>query len=1132
MAQPKLNLMGGLGAASPKLGAGVGGLGAAPKLGAGLGGLGGAAPKLGAGLGGLGGAAPKLGAGVGGLGGAAPKLGVGAGGLGGAAPKLGVGVGGLGGAAPKLGVAGLGGAAPKLGVSGLGGAAPKLGVAGLGGVAPKLGAGVAAGQGAAPQVGGAAPGAAPAQQQAGQEGAARPTLSVRPAAGGPPPEKKAKSKAESQWDELLSQAQRLTGTGGVAGGLGAPAMGQLSSTAASGFTFEARDPTQLRDHAAQLRERHAEHAQFAGAGGAADAVGFTFGGLGGDTNALLASGTGGFGNAAEIAARTRAHSLLATKGFDAERLGRNLGGLTLRARFEPTEPRAEADLEGFLRDEHDAIVLSTINETRQETAQRFEQAQEELIMEDWEESKRAVIDQLQGRLPLGLTPGVGPRQKEGPALAGNDPSQQLLEDLLGQPVVAPMAGLAGQYAAVVHSLHEHSLRNEPFPLVSSLAGATIAARSGSDLTHAREAARAEGLAQSWDLIAEIVGEQTDASPPAGVFLRGWNGGADSQAEVLSRLLRGCQAFLESQYADYVKKTVREKPDIANLGPNPGDSGLYRGFLRVLYAGNGDWPQELAVVGDIPVWACVFLCLRCGESARSLDGLIDEIESRGGETILGNFSNYARLFAQSIRNGESPGFIDSQHASSLTQDYEQVISSATSDPFEVLCYHIVGNNIIGEMDPRRSFSDVLTTTQDFLWYKILRVRVGGLNAITGPADSKRPTLVQLQQVLKEYGPNHFSLGGQNPLLYFQVLLLSCQFDEAISWLAGLPQFHAEAAHAALALYHYGLCDGDDPSQDGSDSLRHAEDRDVFDGAGVLERTILAYAIALAAPSRGVASTEHALEYMSLIRDPRRRARALALVLVQGDASTVSAVLGDPAQDTRGIFETLGFSAAETAEIVRLAAGSHEVTGRHADAVRLYEHAGDAIRVWEILTAQLSGTLAQPSSQNSERDVMADLAMQIYKKHRDAETPSEVAAVSDPARVQSAWFTLELSLNLVFFFDLYHENQFDAAVQLMEELDLLPLRLRDTVDLQNKLDQFKTLDHAIRRNIGEVLVATMDSLRLSLLSLRERYPADPADAESAELVREQAKSVLSFSGLLAQRLPDDIQSRLMRLWVGMA
>lgn len=63
------------------------------------------------------------------------------------------------------------------------------------------------------------------------------------------------------------------------------------------------------------------------------------------------------------------------------------------------------------------------------------------------------------------------------------------------------------------------------------------------------------------------------------------------------------------------------------------------------------------------------------------------------------------------------------------------------------------------------------------------------------------------------PAHFNPKGSNPLLYFQVLLLSQQFEKAVHYLLVNEDFRIEGVHFAIALYHYGLLHQPDPKSKG-------------------------------------------------------------------------------------------------------------------------------------------------------------------------------------------------------------------------------------------------------------------------------------------------------------------------------
>ena len=83
-------------------------------------------------------------------------------------------------------------------------------------------------------------------------------------------------------------------------------------------------------------------------------------------------------------------------------------------------------------------------------------------------------------------------------------------------------------------------------------------------------------------------------------------------------------------------------------------------------------------------------------------------------------------------------------------------------------------IVGKCDTD-IHEDVIEKTDDYLWLKLSQV-------IIGKAREGYETYEKFQQdLLEEYGEAHFQ-AEQSPLLYFQVLFLSGQFEAAIEFLA--------------------------------------------------------------------------------------------------------------------------------------------------------------------------------------------------------------------------------------------------------------------------------------------------------------------------------------------------------------
>jgi nuclear pore complex protein Nup93 len=55
---------------------------------------------------------------------------------------------------------------------------------------------------------------------------------------------------------------------------------------------------------------------------------------------------------------------------------------------------------------------------------------------------------------------------------------------------------------------------------------------------------------------------------------------------------------------------------------------------------------------------------------------------------------------------------------------------------------------------------------------------------------------------KFGPDHFN-AKKHPLLYFQVLLITLQFEKSVEFLWGKGDYAVEAVHFATGLYYYGV-----------------------------------------------------------------------------------------------------------------------------------------------------------------------------------------------------------------------------------------------------------------------------------------------------------------------------------------
>ena len=105
------------------------------------------------------------------------------------------------------------------------------------------------------------------------------------------------------------------------------------------------------------------------------------------------------------------HYLLASGGIDAAQLANTIQNTDIANTFEPLQPVYDTDVEGFIRHEHEQVILSMIEESRRETLDDFQQGLHEQLHQDWEAQKQRILEELgQYRVCL-LYTSPSPRDK-------------------------------------------------------------------------------------------------------------------------------------------------------------------------------------------------------------------------------------------------------------------------------------------------------------------------------------------------------------------------------------------------------------------------------------------------------------------------------------------------------------------------------------------------------------------------------------------------------------------------------------------------------------------------------------------------------------------------------------------------
>jgi len=91
---------------------------------------------------------------------------------------------------------------------------------------------------------------------------------------------------------------------------------------------------------------------------------------------------------------SRAHYLLANKGFDAEHISQVLNNLTLNYTYEYQQPISDTDIEASLNTELDSIIYHSFEKSKAQTAKDNCDSYENSIYDSWEKTKQRILEEL------------------------------------------------------------------------------------------------------------------------------------------------------------------------------------------------------------------------------------------------------------------------------------------------------------------------------------------------------------------------------------------------------------------------------------------------------------------------------------------------------------------------------------------------------------------------------------------------------------------------------------------------------------------------------------------------------------------------------------------------------------------
>eukprot|EP01116_Phalansterium_solitarium_P018835 TRINITY_DN5113_c0_g4_i2.p1 TRINITY_DN5113_c0_g4~~TRINITY_DN5113_c0_g4_i2.p1 ORF type:complete len:881 (-),score=363.88 TRINITY_DN5113_c0_g4_i2:81-2723(-) len=804
--------------------------------------------------------------------------------------------------------------------------------------------------------------------------------------------------------------------------------------------------------------------------------------------------------------------LLAAKGFDADRLPRELQSLRqLRPasaaassaasvdgqQAAPEQQQQQAaggvggallvgasglDVDSYVRQTHDVLLLGAIDDAKRHTAARLEARASEALERDWSESRRRLLQQLTlAPSPL-LAASLDHRQADGAAdevtgssgwrgPSGRQTHKQLLfakavDALVSRSSLATPAAIASTFAeAAAHADQAPALRTQQADLWALLAAmvdvATLPNNNGSK-------AAAAGNSNSSSVPIESAAEQQQ----------------HRQQDVL---VLAARRFLEQQWRRWLEHSVEHNPAQAQLGPRPSIRSFVQAFVRLKLGSSP--PAEYEVIesaehGRRAVWAELWALLRCGahnearQVARELPGSV----ASGVSALLDDFLQ-AELPAAAARDVRA-------RSEALAVSRDGVGLGQGGDPYK----QAVNALLTGQpLDAARLSSIVQQTTQDFLW-----VRLSGLARSAGGASQG---LGRLQQLVKRYGAGHFARHGRQPLLYAAVLLATLQFADAVDYLASASaELRVDAVHIAVALGAAGLLP--------PGSVVGLVGPYVDEFAAEAADDALAYWLLLA----------------RLLPDEWARASAglaRALLCKPELFSRLSPVASPPAAGlSAGSTAASGglLSEARARDVALAAAREADALGRPRDALALYERIEEWRAAVQVLEAEVCARLVPGSAPDADRTFWLQRAERLVQR-------APWGQQGDP-EMALAVASVHCLLRVAYFFELVRAARHLDALQVLQPLALVPFEPSQALACA---ERFAQLPAAVQQAVPAVLEASADALRRlvaavapahQFASIGRSLATDAARHQRVEQLRQTSAALVTFVGLLHPRMPNSV------------
>lgn len=741
--------------------------------------------------------------------------------------------------------------------------------------------------------------------------------------------------------------------------------------------------------------------------------------------------------------------LLANRGIDAPRLTQTIENLSAQSymagaqqqqptaatgtppvkrvmdsvdRFSTIDQLRDIDLQSFLKTEKESALMSIIEETRQQTIQEIEESFASYNELEWEKQKQKIMQELLGSFTPDLS--VSSTTTSNINISRMQSMRQAGSGVTGSSGRSIMSDIEMEFAKEIYTYNEKIINNEQ-PRPDLLANLNNLVQKFQD----------KNIEDAWNMLnymsqTNIIDDDNQDLVNSSRLTDNNNKfDRDNSPQQQMFFVNQAITYLEICFRDLIQNAVNANLKQAKLGGAIGTLSLISGYLRLPQSEKYHKLSEEFFDDNQPVWATIYLCLRCGD--------IEAARNVALKTKKEDIATYLdEIIRDGLNNTQSPrGHLSVNNENKLKLEYKSRIKRAT-DAFKraIYCY------LCRYSGDDESVNEVMDNVDDFLWFKLNSIVFG--QSATTQQNQPAAEVLRFQdfqtKLSIDFGEKYFTK-NRNPFTYLQVLLLTAQFEMAIEFLLKYETMIVHGVHMAIALHERKLLNLiKTPSC--SQLIVAGEANE----SKCTRRVNFPCLIKMYTRKFECSDPREALQYYFFLRSMKT---TIVFNDMKRETNYFAQYIGELALETREfelLFGKLEKNALrrpgyvdkftneyEAANIIELVANEIESKGLIEDAIKLYDLCKKHQHVLELCNKLISQVVTEVNVANSNRDRLKSLATSIAVRYK---VETNMSSIAIPKSVITTFYLLT---DLMTFFDLFHAENWDMSYETINKLGLLPV-----------------------------------------------------------------------------------------------